>query len=143
VNWQAGVVQLEAALRYMGLTEDQQANLERVIEAHGPTVSRAGEQLEAEETALERLLDAEPVDSNAVFTQLDVVIRARGDLERANTAMLLEFREYITRDQWEQFQRIWGYGQGISLRLRPTEAPAGFGGGRGGRGGPRGAETPQ
>ena len=145
VTWQAGATQLEAALQFIGLTEDQRANIERLIEAQRPTLSRTGEQLETEEAALARLLESEPVDSNAVFTQLDLVIRARGDLERANTAMLLEFREYLTREQWVQFQQVVGYSAALSFRVRPDRvaAPDGFGGGGGGRGGPRGGQTPQ
>lgn len=93
-----------ALVQQLGLTDEQKAKIERAFENHRQTIVSSTAQLEKEEAQLARLLEAEPLDRNAVFTQIDRVVQARGEMERANAAMTLEMREYLTRAQWMQLQ---------------------------------------
>ena len=89
----------------LGLTDDQKVKIERAFENHRLDLESKTALLQKEETQLTRLLDSDPIDRNAVFTQIERVIQARGDLERTNSVMTLEMREYLTRDQWMQLPR--------------------------------------
>src|SRR5438552_14376343 len=89
-----------ALVQQLGLTDDQKAKIERAFENHRQQITSTTQLLEKEEAQLGRLLAAEPLDRNAVLTQIDHVIQARGEVERANSAMTLEMREYLTRAQW-------------------------------------------
>jgi Spy/CpxP family protein refolding chaperone len=94
-----------ALMQRLGITEDQKARIEKTFDNHRQAILSTTDQLEKEEASLARLLDAEPVDRNAVFTQIDRVIQARSEMERAAAVMTLEMREYLTRAQWEQLPR--------------------------------------
>src|SRR5439155_1830032 len=84
--------------------DDQKAKIERAFENHPLRIVSNTELLEKEEAQLARLLEAEPLDRNAVLTQIDHVTQARGEMERENSAMTLEMREQLTRTQWMQLQ---------------------------------------
>jgi Spy/CpxP family protein refolding chaperone len=123
----------------LGLTDVQKSRIEGTFEAHRQNLVSRKDQLEKEEAQLSKLLDADSIDRGSVFTQINRVIQARGEMERENAAMTLEMRELLTRAQWTQLQAsqplrleavvgagFTGGGLGVSL------APAGAGGGRGG-----------
>lgn len=94
-----------ALMQRLGITDDQKAKIERTYENHRQAILSTTDQLEKEEALLARLLDAEPVDRNAVLTQIDRVTQARSEMERAGAVMTLEIREHLTRAQWEQLPR--------------------------------------
>jgi hypothetical protein len=91
-----------ALVTRLGLTDDQKAKIERAFENHRLDLVSKTEMLQKEEAQLARLLETETLDRNAVLTQIDRVIQARGELERTNAAMTLEMREALTRAQWMQ-----------------------------------------
>jgi Spy/CpxP family protein refolding chaperone len=126
----------KALVDRLGLTDDQKNRIERAFENHRVRIVSTTEALEKEEAQLKQLLQAEPLDRNAVFSQVDRVILARGEMERENAAMTLEMREVLTRAQWVQLPDP-------SANLRVMRLPAGAGG-RGARsGGQRGTvDTP-
>jgi len=95
-----------ALVQRLGLTDDQKAKIERAFENHRQNIVSSTELLEKEEAQLARLLEADPVDRNAVLTQIDRVVQTRGDMERANSVMTLEMRQYLTRAQWMQLQGL-------------------------------------
>jgi len=125
----------------LGLTDDQKTKVERAFENHRVDLSTKTDLLNKEEAQLTRLLEAETVDRNAVFTQIDRVIQARGELERANAAMTLEMREALTRAQWMQLPQQQPFTVGLSaIRLQPPAQGQGQRGGQrsgGGRGQPQ------
>ena len=94
-----------ALMQRLGITDDQRVKIEKAFENHRQAILSTTDQLEKEEALLARLLDSEPVDRNAVYTQIDRVTQARSEMERAGALMTLEMREYLTRAQWEQLPR--------------------------------------
>jgi Spy/CpxP family protein refolding chaperone len=92
-------------MQRLGITDEQRAKIEKTFDNHRQAIVSTTDLLEKEEAQLARLLDAEPIDRNAVFSQIDRVIQARSEMERANALMTLEMREYLTRSQWEQLPR--------------------------------------
>jgi Spy/CpxP family protein refolding chaperone len=93
-------------MQRLGITDEQRAKIEKTFDSHRPAIVSATDLLEKEEAQLARLLDAESIDRNAVFSEIDRVIQARSEMERANALMTLEMREYLTRTQWEQLPRM-------------------------------------
>ena len=126
-----------ALVTRLGLTDDQKLKIERAFENHREKIASSTQLLDKEEAQLARLLEAEPLDRNAVLTQTDHVIQARGELERANSAMTLEMRESLTRAQWMQLPQT---SVGLNFTRSPVRVPIppGAAGGPGQRGGPRG-----
>src|SRR5215468_406909 len=88
----------------LGLTDDQKSKIEKAFENHRQNLSDESTQLDKQESQLAALLAADPVDHNAVLSQIDHVAQARSDLERTNSAMTLEMREVLTAAQWQQLQ---------------------------------------
>ena len=106
VRVQAGAWWMNTALmQRLGITDEQRAKIERTFDNHRQAILSTTALLEKEEAQLERLLNILPVDRNAVFSQIDRVIQARSEVERANALMTLEMREHLTRSQWEQLPR--------------------------------------
>jgi hypothetical protein len=134
-----------ALVERLGLTEDQKARIERAYENHRLQIMSTTEQLEKEEALLKKLLEAEPLDRNAILAQIDRVVQARGELERTNSVMTLEMREVLTPAQWAQVPKEtnavvrWNTGVaepgtrgGRGIQIVPVPAP-GAGARRGGR----------
>jgi Spy/CpxP family protein refolding chaperone len=129
----------------LGITDEQKAKLDRAFENHRPKLESSKDLLEKEEAQLAKLLDADTVDRNAVLSQIDRVIQARGEMERANSAMTLEMREVLTRAQWNQVPQpsistgntLTRFTGTVSLPS-PSTAPAGRGAPGQRTGGPRG-----
>ena len=88
----------------LGLTDDQKSKIEKAFENHRQNLTDESTQLDKQESQLAALLAADPVDHNAVLSQIDHVAQARADLERTNSAMTLEMREVLTAAQWQQLQ---------------------------------------
>jgi hypothetical protein len=88
----------------LGLTDDQKARIQRAYENHRQNLTTDSAELNKQETQLATLIAADPIDHNAVLSQIDRVAQARADLERTNAAMTLEMREVLTAAQWMQLQ---------------------------------------
>jgi len=128
-----------ALVSRLGLTDDQKSKIEKAFTDHRLNLEATRNNLQREEAELSRLLDAEPLDHNAVSGQILRVSNARSEMERENAAMTLEMREQMTRSQWNLLQ---------TLAPRATvmvEVPISPGGGAVGirGGGGRGARGPQ
>jgi len=93
-----------ALVQQLGLTDDQKAKIERAYERSRQSIALSTRLLDLEETQLGKLLEGDPIDRNAVLTQIDRVVQARGEMERVSSAMTLEMRESLTLAQWMQLQ---------------------------------------
>lgn len=52
------------------------------------------------------LLSDDPIDSNKVMGQMNRLIQAKADLERATAEMLIDIRRQLTHDQWMKLSSI-------------------------------------
>lgn len=93
-----------ALMTQLGLTDDQKTRVQRAYENHRLDIESRSKQVDNEEAQLAKLLAADPLDRNAVQSEIDRVVQARGELERSNSAMTLEMREVLTAAQWQQLQ---------------------------------------
>jgi hypothetical protein len=117
----------------LGLAEDQKKKIEAIAERHRQPLAQNKADLEREETALARMLDAEVLETRVITAQSERVVAARAELDRTNSKLTLEMREILSRSQWAQLQ------QGLQpFVATPATVPGarGAGGRRGGPGNP-------
>jgi len=104
-----------ALMTRLGLSDVQKARIENIFQTHRQDLMTSKDALEREEVQLSKLLAADTIDRPSVLTQINKVIQARSDMERANATMTLEMREQLTPAQWTQ------------LQIQPTGLAAGRG----------------
>jgi periplasmic protein CpxP/Spy len=62
--------------------------------------------VERQETKLQPLLEADQPNEHEVSSQVDLVVAARGKLEKTNTMMMLAIRRVLSVEQWKKLQAI-------------------------------------
>lgn len=63
-------------------------------------------EVERQEARLQPLVEADQPDEAKVSAQIDLLIAARGKLEKTNTMMMLAIRKVLTVEQWKKLQAI-------------------------------------
>ncbi len=86
------------------LTDDQRKAMDGIMLEHRTKLIDLQANLEKAELAMEPLMSADTPNDAAILAQIDKVVQARGDLERANSRFLLAIRDKLTPDQWKQVQ---------------------------------------
>jgi len=84
------------------LTDAQRKSMDDTMMAHREKLIDLRANLEKAELAMEPLMSADTPNEAATMSQIDKVVAARGELEKANARFLLEIREKLTPDQWKQ-----------------------------------------
>jgi beta-lactamase regulating signal transducer with metallopeptidase domain/Spy/CpxP family protein refolding chaperone len=107
-----------AWIERLGLTDVQQARIEKSFQTYRQRLTSNKESLENEEAQLSKMFEANPIDRSTVFAQIDKVIQARGEMERTNTTMTVEMRRQLTRVQWTQLQQLQAQQGVTNLALR-------------------------
>jgi Spy/CpxP family protein refolding chaperone len=98
------------------LTDEQRKAMDGIFYAHREKLVDLHANLEKAELAMEPLMSADQPNETAVSAQIDKVVAARADLERANSRFLLAIRMKLTPDQWKQLRE---------MRTRFMERPRG------------------
>ena len=86
------------------LTEDQRKAMDAILFAHREKLIDLRANLQKAELAMQPLMSADQPDRKAMEAQIDKVVEARADLERANSLFLLDIRMKLTPGQWKQLQ---------------------------------------
>ena len=86
------------------LTDDQRKAMDGILQQHREKLVDLRANLEKAELALRPLMGADTPNDAAITAQIDKVVAARAELERANARFLLAIREKLTADQWKQIQ---------------------------------------
>ncbi|HXE90504.1 MAG TPA: Spy/CpxP family protein refolding chaperone [Terriglobales bacterium] len=90
------------------LSEAQIKQIEQTFLEHRLKLIDLRANLEREETKLQPLIEADQPDEAQVGAQVDRLVAARGQLEKANTMMMLAIRKVLTVEQWKKLQSIKG-----------------------------------
>lgn len=90
----------------LGITGAQSKKIEDVFFEHRMKLIDLRAELEREETRLQPLLEADQPDEAKVGAQIDLVLAARGRLEKANAMMMLAIRRLLTTEQWRKLETI-------------------------------------
>jgi len=86
------------------LTDDQRKAMDAIMLEHRAKLIDLKANLEKAELTMQPLMSADAPNDAAITAQIDKVVQARGDLERANARFLLAIRDKLTPDQWKQVQ---------------------------------------
>lgn len=86
------------------LTDDQRKAMDAILLQHREKLIDLRANLEKSELAMQPLMAADTPNDAAITAQIDKVVQARADLERANARFLLAIRDKLTADQWKEIQ---------------------------------------
>jgi Spy/CpxP family protein refolding chaperone len=86
------------------LTDDQRKAMDQILFQHREQLIDLQANLEKAELGMQPLMNADQPNQAAIDAQIDKVVAARGDLERADAHFLLALRMKLTPDQWKQLQ---------------------------------------
>lgn len=87
------------------LTDDQRKAMDQIFYDHRAKLIDLHANLQKAELAMQELMGADQPDQKAMEAQIDKVVAARGELERANSRFLLDIRMKLTPDQWKQLRQ--------------------------------------
>jgi Spy/CpxP family protein refolding chaperone len=90
----------------LALTDDQRKAMDGILQDHRLKLIDLQATLQKAELAMGPLMKADTPDRAAIEAQIDRVVSARGDLEKANARFLLDIRMQLKPDQWKQLQTM-------------------------------------
>src|ERR1700679_211070 len=90
----------------LALTDDQRKAMDGILQDHRLKLIDLQATLQKAELAMGPLMKADAPDRAAIEAQIDRVLSARGDLEKANARFLLDIRLQLKPDQWKQLQTM-------------------------------------
>lgn len=85
--------------RSIGLDSRQQKRMDDVFGGNRDNLVKLYNNLQHEESQLQKLTRSRELDENQIFQQIDRITQARGELEKANAHMLLQIRKELTPEQ--------------------------------------------
>lgn len=88
------------------LTDEQRKDMDQILYQHREKLIDLQANLERAELAMQPLMSADQPDRAAIAAQIDKVVAARADLEKANSLFLLDIRLKLTPDQWKQLKDL-------------------------------------
>lgn len=88
------------------LTDEQRKSMDAIMLAHREKLIDLRANLEKAELAMQPLMNADTPNDSAITAQIDKVVQARGELEKANARFLLAIRDKLTADQWKQMRTL-------------------------------------
>ena len=86
------------------LSDDQRKAMDGIMLEHREKLIDQRANLEKAELGMQPLMGADQPNDAAIVAQIDKVVQARGELERANARFLLAIRDKLTLDQWKEMQ---------------------------------------
>ena len=110
-----------STVQSLGLTADQQKNMDDVFQQFRIKLIDANAALQRTEAALDPLVSANPLDDGKIMAQIDRVAEARAELEKVNGRMLLGIRKVLTPAQWAKLnasEPVLSSGSVLEQRLK-------------------------
>ena len=93
-------------VKQLSLSDDQRKAMDGILQDHRMKLIDMQATLRKAELALGPLMKADTPDRAAIEAQIDKVVSARADLEKANARFLLDIRMQLKPDQWKQLQTM-------------------------------------
>lgn len=91
-------------IEQLKITDDQRKAMDSIWFQHREKLIDLQANLQRAELAMEPLMSADQPDQAAMEAQIDKIVSARADLERANARFLLDIRMKLTPDQWKSLK---------------------------------------
>ncbi len=92
--------------KQLSLTDDQRKAMDGIMQDHRMKLIDPQANLEKAEVTMGLLMKADTPNQAAIEAQIDKVVAARADLEKANARFLLDIRMQLKPDQWKQLQTL-------------------------------------
>lgn len=105
--------------RYLGLSEDQQAQLRKIREARQAEFRQAGEKVRTAREGLRALVQADTIDESAVRAKSAEVAAAEADLAILNAKVRQESLQILTAEQQAKLKELRSSRQGQMKQRRP------------------------
>jgi Spy/CpxP family protein refolding chaperone len=109
-------------VRELQISEAQIGQIEQAFLDHRLKLIDLRAEVERQETRLQPLIEADQVDEAKVSAQVDQVLRAKMNLEKANVMMMLSIRKVLTVEQWKKLQEIQEH-HGMMRRMPGPQPP--------------------
>ncbi len=93
-------------VKQLNLTDDQRKAMDGILQDHRMKLIDMQAALRKAELTLGPLMKADTPERAAIEAQIDKVVGARADLEKANARFLLDIRMQLKPDQWKQLQTM-------------------------------------
>ena len=93
-------------VKQLNLTDDQRKAMDGILQDHRMKLIDLQASLQKAEVSMAPLMKADTPNRSAIEAQIDKVVQARADLEKANARFLLDIRMQITPEQWKQLQTM-------------------------------------
>jgi hypothetical protein len=106
-------------VRDLQLNDNQIKLIERAVVSHLSTLDALRAELEKQESALQSLIGSHLLNDQKIQSQVDVVLSARRNLERENTALSLDIRHILSLEQWQKLQLLQS--QPAAIREAPPQ----------------------
>jgi periplasmic protein CpxP/Spy len=93
-------------VKQLTLTDDQRKAMDGIMQDHRMKLVDLQANLQKAEITLGPLMKADTPDRGAIESQIDKVVSARAELEKANARFLLDIRMQLKPDQWKQLETM-------------------------------------
>ena len=93
-------------VKQLNLSDDQRKAMDGILQDHRMKLIDLRANLQKAEVEMVPLMKADTPDEKAIEAQIDKVVTARAELERANAHFLLDIRLQLKPDQWKQLQTL-------------------------------------
>jgi len=93
-------------VKQLNLTDDQRKAMDGILQDHEMKLIDLQATLRKAEVAMIPLMKADTPDRAAIEAQIDKVVTARAELEKANARFLLDIRMQLKPDQWKQLRTM-------------------------------------
>lgn len=93
-------------VKQLNLTDDQRKAMDGIMQDHRMKLVDLQATLQKAELEMDPLMKADTPDRAAIEAQIDKIVSARADLEKANARFLLDIRMQLKPDQWKQLQAM-------------------------------------
>ncbi len=93
-------------IQRLNLTVGQRKAMDGILQEHRMKLIDLRANLERAEVALDPMIKGDTPDRKAIEAQIDRIVAARSDLERANALFLLDIRMQLNAGQWKQLQAL-------------------------------------
>lgn len=97
---------LSALQKEVGLSDTQMGQLREIYQSQRPALTEAMAEVEKMETNLQILLDGSQVDLALAERAVDELLKARSQLAKANTMMMVRMRKVVTQEQWRRMSEL-------------------------------------
>ena len=88
----------------LGLSADQIKRMDDIFQQFRLQLIDLNANLQKQELILEPLVSADQPEEPKILAQIDKVVQARAELEKANARMLLGVRRVLTQEQWQKLK---------------------------------------